>query len=953
MIHILEVFDNTIAILKEKIQDKNIAKYCISLNNRDEIELVIISNNSKEEIFLNLPETINLTILSTEELDEDYFYSQKFNNEGNEIINYTNSRRKLTNLLNPENDFVPEIPVITFYSYKGGMGRSTNLVITASHLARNYQKKIIIIDCDFEAPGFSNFFSEEPSEPRYTNGLMEYFFDKDSSHKINLNDYSWEVSKDYSKDGEIRIIPAGNLDIKNDINNTEFPTNLSHYLEGLARLDFASTESVVEKFRILIDDIKKQYSPDAIFIDSRTGFTDIFGIAALKLSTQVVGFFSNSAQNDPGIYQFVTSIGNLIITKKNLNPPIIVNSFSDPDFFKEFRLKVDEMIQNNYFNNELFQLSPIYYYFRYNQTLSEMGTKRERKDDWLNQVDNKVFYNGYVDVAEKINDFIISDKSESLDNDIIPSIYGEIKESISINNCQTFENNEISDENTFLDLQKNILEKLQENWPDLYADSETVDYQKEFDEKRIFYRDSMKDIFNLKKFIVLGNKGTGKSYLFQALKNSDITYELKKQAQKTNSNIEFLHLVDQKDKYFISTKGLESFQKEVENIGDFYTKFWKVYTWRSIIDKIQNVSSFNSKIETTFEIKNDDTNNLKNLVHFINNIDNIIRVEQELKELDDILNSKEIDIIGIYDNLDLMVEPFKWKDQMASLINFWKFSNFKRIHSKLFLRSDLYKTIRGINNVQSLRNDIISIEWQKEEIFNYFFNFVKQYSKENFIKAVKNYDFTKISDDELGWLKEFEKKFSNEKQYQFEEVILRKLCWVFFGQYPNIIKAHGESYDWLYKNVMNADETISIRPFLDLLSLSIKEYFADYNKESSSFPSVLPAKYYTAKTVRSEAVKNHFSDLITEKGNEDLEHVFDFIDKNEEFQYYQLPRENFNRLLNNVISKHSLDCTTEELEELLKINGIVKQIGNFQYSFAFLYKYRLGLKNRKKKRYKH
>ena len=56
---------------------------------------------------------------------------------------------------------------------------------------------------------------------------------------------------------------------------------------------------------------------------------------------------------------------------------------------------------------------------------------------------------------------------------------------------------------------------------------------------------------------------------------------------------------------------------------------------------------------------------------------------------------------------------------------------------------------------------------------------------------------------------------------------------MFFGQYPDI-QAHGESYDWLYKNVMNADETISIRPFLDLLELSIDEFLNDFYKDKAN-----------------------------------------------------------------------------------------------------------------------
>ncbi|AZA54081.1 KGGVGR-motif variant AAA ATPase [Chryseobacterium sp. G0201] len=949
MILLFQGFDLLAKHLKEEKDKKKINKYSISINQRNEIEIIVITDNEfdKENIESVLPSIDFIFFkISNDELNEDYFYSQKFQKYGDEIIEYENSRRKLTNLLNPGNDFMPDIPVITYYSYKGGMGRSTNLVLTTTHLARNYNKKIVIIDCDFEAPGFSNFFLEEPSSPRNQNGLIEYLFDKELSPNINLNEYSWEVSKEYSSNGEIRIIPAGNLDIEEEVNNDNFPTNLNQYLEGLSRLDFTSTDKIITRFKLLIKDIQDQYSPDAIFIDSRTGFTDIFGITALHLSSQIVGIFGNSVQNNPGIYQFIDSIKSLTKIKKDFNPPIIINAFSNTKLFDKFKKKINTYIEKNDSENETFLLSPEYFHFRYDSVLSELGTSDEDKETWISMVDSSGFLIGYKDVSEKLIQYLHKEEKSERDQLQEASNYTTEKNNPSLNLLSENSTSVYDSKIDFPETQQKILLNLQEKWPNLYADSENVDYQIEFDEKRIFYRDSMKDLFNFNKFIVLGNKGTGKSYLFQALKNDNITNELKAQAQKSNLKIDFLHLVDKKDNYFISTKGLESFKQDIDKIGDFYTKFWKIYTWKSIIDKINPILNFNSSIKKTFSIKNNDTENLKLIVEFIQDLNNIIAVEKELEEIDSLLNSMQTDIIAIYDNLDLMVEPYKWKDEMSSLINFWQFSNYKRIHCKLFLRSDLYKTIRGINNVQSLKNSIISIEWQKEEIFNYFFNLVKQYAKEEFIDAVDSYDFKKISNDALEWKREFEKKFTNEKQHQFDENILRKLCWVFFGQYPDI-KAHGESYDWLYKNVMNADETISIRPFLDLLSLSIKEYTKDYYKDSSS---VLPEKYYTAKPVRSEAVKSHFEDLITEKGNENLEYIFEFIDKNEEYQYYQLMRNDLYDLLNNVISKYNLDTTIEDLEDLLIINGIIKQIGNFKYSFAFLYKYRLGLKSRKRRR---
>lgn len=935
MILILNTFNEIVEKLKLLKKNGEIEKYFIQLTQSNTIKIVIVSKNeelSKKSISSS---EFKLTILKPCEIEDDEYYSVLFENE-DELIYYKNSRRKLTNLLNVDSEYISKIPIIGYYSYKGGMGRSTHLAISATHLARKYNKKVIILDCDFEAPGFSNFFLENPAAPIYQNGIIEYFYDVEVDDEINLDNYSWEVSQSFSKNGEIRVFPAGNLDVEN-VDNQIFQNHLIHYLEGLARLDFSSNDNILNKFKNLIDKIEQKYKPDAIFIDSRTGFTDVFGIIGLKLASHVVGFFSNSAQNMPGIYQFIDGV-KLLPEKKSEFRALIVNSFSDIEFFEEeFTKKINDYITlTSDENSNASFFTPDLFFFNYDVAIAEIGTSREKRRNWIDSLDNNRFDRGYGDVANRLNELIneyqkeiVFPKNVTIDN---------------LNNKDDLKLEKIKPE----DIQKRILYTLDKNWPFLYGDSDLLDFDEEFTQRKFFFRDSMKDLFNFDKFLILGNKGTGKSYLFQALKNKKIVNRLQEIAQKPTLKIEFLHLVDKKAKYFISTDGFESYLNGINEIGDFYSKFWKVYTWKSIITQIENIKiKFDSNIDSNFTIENE-TNNIKNIVNFISKIDNIIKVEEELKELDRILNSKEINLVVIYDNLDLMVQPLKWIDQIAPLINFWNYSNYKRIHSKLFLRSDLYKKIRGLNNSQELVNKSISIEWTKEEIFNYFFNLVKLYVKEDFISAIFSFDFKSISNDDIGWRDKFIKDFNSVKQINQEEYVLKRLCWVFFGQYPDY-KAHGDSYDWLYKNVMNADETISLRPFIDLLKLSIEMYKEDYN--NSDFSAILPNKYYTAKTVRGEAVNNHFKDLITEKGNENLEKLFEYIDNNHQYKYYESLQRDFYELLTNFKNEYKITDTIKDLEELLIINGIIRKTpvgGNTKYSFAFLYKYRLGLGNRRK-----
>ncbi|MFM6071131.1 MAG: P-loop NTPase, partial [Dolichospermum sp.] len=53
--------------------------------------------------------------------------------------------------------------VVTFFSFKGGVGRTTALVATALTLARNGHR-VAIVDLDLEAPGLSTIFFKDKVE---------------------------------------------------------------------------------------------------------------------------------------------------------------------------------------------------------------------------------------------------------------------------------------------------------------------------------------------------------------------------------------------------------------------------------------------------------------------------------------------------------------------------------------------------------------------------------------------------------------------------------------------------------------------------------------------------------------------------------------------------------------------------------------------------------------------
>ncbi|MCF0121993.1 MAG: AAA family ATPase [Lachnospiraceae bacterium] len=868
--------------------------------------------------------------------DSDDSYDFMFEN-GNGVDIET-SRIHLSNLLLEKISKQPNnIPVVTFYSYKGGVGRSTTLASLASYLAIKKNKKVIVFDCDFEAPGFTNFFLEDPENIYYKNGLIEFFMDSVEGHEDSLSAYYWETSKKFSGQGSIYIFPSGNLSTET-IGDSSYTTHLNHYLNGLSRLDMFNQDSLVERFRVLISKIEKEIKPDVILIDSRTGFNDIFGISAYRLSDIVVGFFGIDAQTRPGLTFFLESLN-----KENAPRIILVNSiipsFVKSKLFASFKEYVEEAIRNlqsedDEERNGIFEIKT--FAIGYSDVLKNIGLPTSNYEDYISFIENNEFVD-YVNLFNYIEESVNDTNVLTKDRCKVHPIKDTDKDRIAA-----------EPQSYIYKLKKKLLGNISENLPELYAESIT-DYEQEFLSNRYFYRKCMEDLFNIDKFLVLGNKGTGKTYIYRSLANQHIVDELRKRANKEDYEYEFIPIINSEHRF--DTLLLDN------QIGDFpldlfFERFWKVYIWDVLMGTQKNVvqPSFD-----TFDIKSD-TATAKTFVSYIKNDDKIINIEKDLNLLDkvtkQIANGRKR-IIFIFDELDSVVSPYLWTDRISPLINYCRGLRYACISPKLFLRSDLYKSTFNINNRNELNNRTINIEWQKDEMFAYFFKFILSHSKEEFFELMKLYEFYPNSyvNKTICTLEK------NNYQPLVEEYSLRHLCATFFGKYADSKQSnrYGESYDWFFNNLKNADETISLRPFIDLIRYAVKDA-----KEDKLEKPILPATYFTNSQVRVNAVKKHFDDLSQEKGNTDLKVIFDYIrDKAErKFKKDRLTIEQFDTLANKIIQQCKLSdvMDADMMLNLLLDNGIVReQYIRFSYGaqkcvqFALLYKYYLGLGSRQRR----
>src|SRR5262245_38941474 len=65
--------------------------------------------------------------------------------------------------------------VLTFYSFKGGVGRTMLLANTAYRLAHKHGLRVIAVDWDLEAPGLHRFFGVTSDTIAKANGVLDYF----------------------------------------------------------------------------------------------------------------------------------------------------------------------------------------------------------------------------------------------------------------------------------------------------------------------------------------------------------------------------------------------------------------------------------------------------------------------------------------------------------------------------------------------------------------------------------------------------------------------------------------------------------------------------------------------------------------------------------------------------------------------------------------------------------
>lgn len=204
---------------------------------------------------------------------------------------------------------------ITFYSYKGGVGRTLLLANVAKYLCR-FGQKVFALDFDLEAPGLHYKLTPPESWKSLAGrpGVVDYVYSfvAESRRPESLQDYVMEVGRHDEVGGVIHMMRAG------DVPTADYWRKLAginwheiFYSEGSRGIPF---------FLDLKARIEEEYQADYLLIDSRTGITEIGGVATTVLPDTIVCLILNNPENLEGAREVLRSIGR---TRRQRSQPAV------------------------------------------------------------------------------------------------------------------------------------------------------------------------------------------------------------------------------------------------------------------------------------------------------------------------------------------------------------------------------------------------------------------------------------------------------------------------------------------------------------------------------------------------------------------------------------------------------------------------------------------------------
>jgi cellulose biosynthesis protein BcsQ len=577
-----------------------------------------------------------------------------------------------------ENDASEHPLIVTFYSFKGGVGRSTALGIVATLLA-NQNRRVVMVDFDLEAPGISILFRpdiDKNNPEKY--GVLDYIFQRyltpeeaiptieNCTHQVNLPDR-----------GELFLIPVG-----------EYNENYIHRLAELDRRtwqSFYKGKEINNPVKQLIDDIKKKLEPDVILIDSRPGFNDTGAIALLDLADTGIICFSPTDQSFEGLHWVLQAARRQsdYRGKPDLRFLLTPMPIAAEDQLDAWITKVEDWITDHWGLPDGVSVNELYYKIFYNPGIAVASSlvylSRNYPDDYLPLVN------------------ALDASLPNLKN--LASSTPTVKSSKKTLNELRFETARAQD----LDAEK---------IPDIFQ--RTEDFTK---------------FLSNKTWLIRGAKGTGKSLLFRLFVEKPEKAKELARFDVDLSNFNFIagHGESRLNSSILSSGSLESYEQQVGE--DNWAILWLNYALLQLCRTYPNVCSSIDDLDPELVSLSEENNLTQNLivswlVERAKSPQTAPQATDELRNIDRWLAKENKRVWLFYDELDAGFgfgagAYARRRRALESLLAWWleSGSNLKCISPKIFLREDIWNQLNFTNKGHYTPTIALQLRWDEADLW--------------------------------------------------------------------------------------------------------------------------------------------------------------------------------------------------------------------------------------------
>lgn len=294
-------------------------------------------------------------------------------------------------------------------------------------------------------------------------------------------------------------------------------------------------------------------------------------------------------------------------------------------------------------------------------------------------------------------------------------------------------------------------------------------------------------VLDLKRQLVVGNRGMGKSFWTHALLNSEIRDRLASEYRQSELAVtEVVIGFNGSDRTDSVTPSVDEI-KIAKSAGKSSDLIWRAVIIRATLGAPTSAPTLTALIEQ-----------LENSPEYYADL---------LTRKDDSLKKDGRHLLIVFDALDRLAQ--NWDEirdlSRGLLIRVLGLQSFRRIHAKVFMRADQFTDEEGFKFPDSskLRNDKVDLAWRSHELYGllFFHLALAEKSRSTFSTLVSSVSGAKKSGHELG-------------REQLSESDQAEIVNIMAGEFMGSHKKRGRLFSWVPLHLSDAANNCSPRTFI-------------------------------------------------------------------------------------------------------------------------------------------